>query len=325
MTKLKKGVAYAVIGIVALVGVIGVLGALSYQSQIGSEVVETTAGKYQQDDSVQKLEYTKAMVLQNLRFSALNAELDIARNGGSLEAVTYWCCNGRPQPVSDDEFLAALGNVTKSYVDTYIVALQEDTFLKEKEITVSEPKCVSVALPEGPCDHTNCLHMGAGLLDQKIEVDFPVPTAHKGPLEINDIGMNRIPHHLNTFQDLFEDNKWLSIITSSMAENCDQPDALKIQIAYKDLCKEIIKKLDPDNPEYIQCNIIETGAPHQDCTRAVQEQTCLSGLQFQSAGRSILINVNDTKFHPLADGKHVEWNLRATFEAEGPECTPINY
>jgi hypothetical protein len=110
-----------------------------------------------------------------------------------------------------------------------------------------------------------------------------------------------------------------------MAAECPEPTAVKFEIAYKDVCAEIKKKLDPENPEYILCNMTEIPAPHTDCIRAKKEGTCLSSISLQSGNeKAALIHIDDLKYEPLGDGNHMEWNVKMSYELDEPECTPIN-
>ncbi|MGC9310360.1 MAG: hypothetical protein ACP5E4_01400, partial [Candidatus Aenigmatarchaeota archaeon] len=322
----KKGVAYSVIAVVALVGVLGVLGGMSYQSSIGSGVVQSTEEKYDQDLSTQRLEFAKAMLLQDVRFSTLNGVLAITKNGGTTDPETFWLCNNVPQPVTRAEFSAAISNVSLDYMGAYIQSLEKEKFLIEKDITVSDCECISVALhPAETCTHLNGDFLGSGLTDELITVSEPALTTYKGPLNVNDVGPVRAAWFQKVLEDEFEDNHILQIISTSMAANCPEDVQTKYEIAYEDLCAYLKKELDPDNPEYIICEITEVPAPHSDCTRIKKEETCFSGISLQGSDKAILIHLEDLKYEPLGDETRMEWNIKAAFTLDEPECTPINY
>jgi len=326
MSTLRKGVAYSVIAIVALVGILAVLGGLSYQSTVGSGVSESDSLRVAQDDSTQKLEYTKGMVLQNVRFSTLSATLDITKNGGTTDPETYWTCNNVPQPVTSAEFMAAISNGSLQYMIPYIEALKKEPSLVAKDITLSDPECMSVDLPEGSaCNHLNCDYFGSGVADETLDVSSPVVTSYKGPLNVNDVGPVRAVHFHNVLYNFFENNEILQVMSTSMAAECPQSELVKLQIAMEDVCDELKKRLDPDNPEYIICEMKLIPAPHTDCTRLKKESTCFSGISLQSGNeRAALLHLEDLKYEPLGDATHMEWNIKMVFEEDVPECTPIN-
>ncbi|MBN2094652.1 MAG: hypothetical protein JW727_01260 [Candidatus Aenigmarchaeota archaeon] len=326
--KHRKGVAYSVVAIIALVGVLGVLGALSYQSSMGSGLAESSSQKIDQDRATEKLEITKSMVLQDLRFSTLNGVMDITKNGGTTNPDTYWCCNNVAQPVTPNEFKAAIGTNSLQYMTAYVEALNKQPVLAEKGISVSDPECVGVTLPElSGCNHLNCNYFGSGLPDELIEVTDPVRTNYNGALNVNDIGPIRSTHFYNVLSKEFEKNNPIRIMSASMAGNCPEDELTKLKIAYDDLCEDLKKKLDPDNPEYVECKITELSSPHTDCIRKKQEEMCMSPLLLQGGDpHSINIYLADHKFIPLGgeDGKPMEWNIKMTFTLDEPECAPVD-
>jgi len=324
--KFRKGVAYSVIAIVAMVGILGILGGLSYQASVGTGVASSDSQKLDQDASTQKLEYTKAMVLQQVRYSAITSTLDITENGGTQDPETYWECNNVPQPVTREEFVAAISNNSLQYLNSYVQALKKNAYLVEKGIALSDPECMSVELPEATgCNHLNCEYITSGIAQETIDVSNPVKTSYKGPLNVNDVGPIRATHFQNVLYNEFKDNNILKIMSSSMAADCPDDLATKFKVAYEDVCEELKKKLDSDNPEYIICNITEIPSPHTDCTRNKKQETCFSSTSFAAGNdKAILIHLEDLKFEPLADEKHMEWNLKMVFSLDAPECTPIN-
>ncbi len=334
-----KGITYSVVIIVALVGIMGALIGMGYQSSVGSGFGSTIIDKSAQDASIQKLEITKETISGALKFSSMSSALDVAIQGGTADPITYWECDGNPQPPELNEVLFAISNMSTQYLNAYLKELKEQ--LKEKNISVSECDCATVTPPmKEICMNEDCAYFGSGAKNEKIDVSFPTDTSYVGDIEADNSPIRFFMFYFRLY-DFFKENKLLTLIPDSMKNNCPEPVDVKYEIAYKDVCRELIKELsrhdapkDPINCEtivsgehpeilcthkYINCRILETGAPHTGCERVPKEELC-----FQGDKQGILIELKDKKFKPLG-AKYMIWNLNAVFTGAAiPECVPID-
>jgi len=343
-----KGITYSVIVTVALVGILGALIGMSYQSSIGSRVGGSIVEKASQDVSDQKLENTKATIAGALKFGTMLSALDVAAQGGTADSLTYWECNGEPQPPELNEVLFALSNTSIQYFNSYLKTLKKD--LKEKFINVSECDCVAIKPPKKEiCMNEDCSSFGSGAKDEKIKVTFPTNTSYDGDIEV-DISPIRFWMFYYRLYDFFKNNKLLQVIQKSMLANCPEDALVKYEIAYQDVCRDLIKELSRhDSPggvecktikseyegddhteilcthKYIDCRIVETGAPHTDCERDPREDICFSKKDYmQGNNKGILIELKDKKYKPLGE-KPMIFNIHAVFIGLNiPECKPIN-
>ena len=339
----KKGVAYSVVAIVALLGVLGVAIWSAYQLSVGG-VGPTVTKRTAEDMAVAKLENTKLLVGQALRFGAMESSMQVASQGGTKEAVTYWYCNGEPTPPELEEVEFAISNKSLAYVNAYIKTLKDDEEFKKMGVEVSEYDCVGIYPPEKDvCLVEDCEHFDTGVSGGFIDVKEPAKATYSSGIETTEYPTRFWTHYYRLY-DFFKSKKIFNIIINSIQGQCPGPDPMikKARVAMEDVCDQIEQLLDP---EYVECKVIELCEPddvsclNAPCERYFDEELCFKkaifsggeeqfpGERISAQGEGVTMRVKfeitDHKFKPLAK-EDVQWNLYAVFEIGETECVPID-
>lgn len=341
----EKGVSFSVVAIIALMGVLGVAIWSAYQLSIGSKYWEPFTEKTKHDMAVAKMENTKLLVQQALKFGTQNSAILVAAQGGTKNSVTYWYCNGIPTPPEMKEVEFALSNFSLNFLNGYIKSLKENKTLEKFGVEVDEYSCVVLHPPEKPgCISSDCNTFGSSAVGGRIDVIDPAQVSYSAGIEV-DNNLNRFWRHYYLLYDFFKNEKPLRIITQSIQEDCPGPQPMeeKVQVALEKVCDQIEQMLDP---QYIECKIIDLceeddlSCLNAPCDRVFTDQICYrstAGLKpiyehreeqkkvsFQeSIHKRFKIRIEDKKYKPLGTDT-VVWNLYSDVEIGFVECVPIN-
>ncbi|MEM5792920.1 MAG: hypothetical protein QXY45_00985 [Candidatus Aenigmatarchaeota archaeon] len=211
----NKGVSFSIIPIIALIGVLGLAIWAGYQLSVGSNI-QSQSGISTQDTAADNLQRLKDKLTEDLSFSASEASLDIAKNGGT-GATTYWYCSGTPIPPEPDEVEYAMSTLTLGNLNGYISTLREpeNPIFIEMEPVIPDYTCVGIFEPSSTqCDNqnsVNCERFGVTASDGpdgKIEVRKPSYASDDDDLEayVNDNRFYWLYYRLYNNFDLLTSN-----------------------------------------------------------------------------------------------------------------------
>ncbi len=178
---MKKGISFSVVPLIALVGVLGLSIWAGYQLSFGGSRRDVSVGVSTEDESIQKLEQVKNMLLGGLEFSFTQAVLEIAENGGT-GSKTFWYCTFDHTIPEPEEVEFAISQRTRNYLNAYVsTATNVEGPLFEIEAIIPEYTCVGVFNPgEDSCDRQNsqeCEEFATSATagpDSLIEISDPV-------------------------------------------------------------------------------------------------------------------------------------------------------
>ena len=352
----SKAMAFSTIALVALIGILGVSLWSFYQLSTGSGYASSITGLSEEDQALTKLETTKNFMSQNLAFASQEAELDVATQGGTVEAATYWYCNG-PTPPSSTETDYALGRTSLNYMNAYIKSLKENKNFASTDIGVKEYGCCSTKDPgQAAClgtDSSTCeSFLNAAKNGGEITITKPSLVTYSGELSTATGGRYYWIYH-NLYKDT-KDSMLIQVLANGFADECPGPqyNKAKLEFAVKDSCEHLKKLYD----SYVDCEYkIEcmgctdgscetTSCLNTDCERNPMEQDTCSGkvstqgssqdvstekikLQSGSAGSlRIKYTLTDNKYNiPSSTGpRPLKFIFYALIDVPRYECTPIN-
>ncbi|NCO97318.1 MAG: hypothetical protein COY38_02385 [Candidatus Aenigmarchaeota archaeon CG_4_10_14_0_8_um_filter_37_24] len=115
---MKKGVSFSVIPIIALLGVLALSIWAGYQLSIGSSYNKRYGDVFSEDPSVFKMETVKKILEDGLKFSAQDASLEIAANGGT-GSTTFWYCAYEDKIPTPEEVKYHFSNLIKTSLNAY--------------------------------------------------------------------------------------------------------------------------------------------------------------------------------------------------------------
>jgi len=345
-----KGASYATIALVALVGIIGVMAYSVYQMSYGGYSSSQIGQSAREDIARGRLELTKNMLTQNLKFSGHAAMLTVAAQGGTIYPVTYWWCNSKPQPPSQEEFASAISNFSLMYFNNYINVSKENKNIREMNITIEEYKCV---VPNDPgserCvgkDSSRCEEFGVGTVGGgRIEISAPAYKSYYGNLETS-VEPNRGYWLYWNLYSAANKNLLMRLVNQELRERCTGPEdtATKLRASLDDICEGFKALFD----EYVDCSyeILCLGEGtvclNTPCERVPVKNICgkesnLKGLvknrkpegiilQGQIASARINFIFTDYKYNiPTERGMEpLRFIISTVFEAGEQECRPID-
>ena len=357
----SKAMAFSTIAIVALIGILGVSLWSYYQLSTGSQYAGSLTGLREEDEAITILETTKNFLSQNLAFAAAEAQLDVAAQGGTIEAATYWYCNG-PTPPSSSEIKFALSNTSFSYINAYIKSLKENKNFAQTDITVKEYGCCDSKNPgQAACigtDSTACESFETAARNGgEIVISKPSYVTYKGDIASTTTG--RIYWVYNNLYKDTKDNMLVQFIAQGFAGECPgtQYNKAKLDVAVKNSCDHFKEILD----DYVDCEVkIEclgctdgscdtTSCLNVDCDRDAVEQSPCGGsggetsvsassavqetfankVKFQSGSigsMRLKYTLTDKKFNiPSSSGpRPLKFIFNAVIDIPKYECTPID-
>jgi len=116
----SKGISFSIIAIIAFLGILGLSIWSGYQLSVGSRYSSTYGDISKQDAASFKMETVKKDLEQGLKFSANQAAIKVAANGGT-GSTTFWSCS--PNPVglpTPEEVKSALSNEALDFFNAFI-------------------------------------------------------------------------------------------------------------------------------------------------------------------------------------------------------------
>jgi hypothetical protein len=345
-----KGASYAVIGLIAFVGIIGVMAYSVYQMSYGGYSLTQVEKSSREDIARARLEFTKNMLTQNLKYSGHAAMLVVAAQGGTIYPVTYWWCNSKPQPPSPKEFSSALSNFSILYFNAYINISKENENIKQMNVKIEEYKC---AVPDDPgaekCigkDSSKCEAFDIGTIGGgRIEVHSPGYKSYFGNIETT-VEPNRGYWLYWNLYNAANKNLLMRLVNQELRERCTGPESTseKIKASLDDICKGFEALFDG----YVNCSYevlcLEEGTTclNTPCEREPIENICseesslkgltknkrLEGIILQGQVASARINFifTDYKYSiPTERGMEpLRFIISTVFEAGRQECRPID-
>ncbi|MBL7170045.1 MAG: hypothetical protein ISS48_03425 [Candidatus Aenigmarchaeota archaeon] len=137
----RKGISFSIIPIIALLGVLGLSIWAGYQLSVGSEYV----GGYGDigDPEVFKMETVKKILEDGLKFSAQDASLEIAANGGT-DSTTFWYCGGEGTVPTPEEVKYYFSETIRSGLNAYVDNSKSGGELFEIDVDIPKYTCVGV-------------------------------------------------------------------------------------------------------------------------------------------------------------------------------------
>jgi hypothetical protein len=345
-----KGASYAIIGLIALVGIIGVMAYSVYQMSYGGYSSGQAEQSSREDIARARLEFTKNMLTQNLKYSGHSAMLVVAAQGGTIYPVTYWWCNSKPQPPTPKEFNSALSNFSLLNLNNYINVSKEDKKMREMNIKIEEYKCV---VPNDPgaekCvgkDSSRCEAFDVGTIGGgRIEINAPAYKSYYGNLETS-VEPNRGYWIYWNLYSAANKNLLMRLVNQELRERCTGPEdtPTKLRASLDDICKGFEALFD----EYVKCSYeilclaegascLNTPCEREPIETICSEKSSLKGLmkakkpegiilQGQVASARINFILTDYKYNiPTERGMEVlRFIISTTFEAGQQECRPID-
>lgn len=261
-----KGVAFSVIAIIVLIGVLGLSIWSGYQLSIGSRYSSTYGDMSKQDAASFKMKSVKKDLEQALKFSANQAMIKVAANGGT-ESTTFWSCsqgskNFVPRSTflpSPEEVKSAVSSATLNYFNAFISSVNEEHKLFEIDVNLPKYSCVGTFdKGESVCsndDSSDCENFwSTATAKSKIEIHKPVYISESDEIKAY-IDNNRffwIYYRLyNDYDDSFIQNY---VCRGDIWRGGVEP---RITSALDELCKhyknELFDKDESGNP-YVNCS-----------------------------------------------------------------------
>lgn len=340
-----RGIDISAVGIVALLGISVFLGwgvsQLSTGLGTSTEISETTS----QGTIFAELENTKRSVTQDIVFSAHQASLAVAAQGGSYVAQRYWMC-GEPQPPEPEEVLYAMSEKTGEILEAYV----NETSLKEKGIDIYGYDCSAIYEPGvEKClgkDSSQCESFSPSAIDGKIELaEGNAKISYKGDL-MEDADSNRFWWLYYNLYDAIKDDMFRSWVAEDMQADCPDvtPSVEKIDGGIEYACEKLKRAFD----DYVEVECAPTclkgdmSCLNSECAPPEVPPACYSEMSFDSDKASaeeklsfqgvsgsagIEVTITDNKFNipgPDASLEPLVWTLELVTNFDGQECNPIN-
>lgn len=238
-----RGIDITVIGIVAFLGIAAMVGWIIYQGSVGTERARGIIGSTQTGKAFTKLENVKRIMTQNLVFSAHQASLRVAAQGGSYTSQRYWMCGENSAP-TENEVLFALSNASSGIMHAYVNNTQG-----MGNVSVSGYDCVAVHDPGGEkCSSKSSLECETFLASAstgRIDITEPERLSYEGSLQ-NDLGSNRFFWLYHRLKKVFDANRFKGWVIADVREHCTEPttDAEKISAAIDYACEQLQNQFD---------------------------------------------------------------------------------
>ena len=286
---MQKGIAYSTVVIVALLGIL-LVSIWSYsQLSLGAQYSGTYTSRQSQDISLSRLETAKRFLTQNLVFSAQSSSIEIADNGGSQFATTYWYCDSEPTPPEINEVNFALSSGTLNFLNAYVASIPNSE-LSKIGVQVSNYGCAGIYDPgQINCDQKDSSHCESfttsGTQGGTIQITTPSQVQYSGSITA-DATSNRFYW---IYYRLYTDTKnsgLLNAIASGLRDACTnagQSAAGRLDFALSKVCDHYETLLaEPDGTKYVQCQLqvlcTDTASPvacvNTPCERSQPESLC---------------------------------------------------
>ncbi len=293
---MQKGIAYSTVVIVALLGIL-LVSVWSYtQLSSGAQYSGTYTSRQNQDVAISRLETAKRFLTQNLVFSAQSSSLDVAANGGTQYAASYWYCDSKPTPPEINEVNYALSAGTLNYLNSYVASIPNSD-LSKIGIQVSNYGCSGIYDPgQINCDQQDSSHCetfsASGMQGGNIQITTPSAVQYSGSITA-DATNNRFYW---IYYKLYDDTKntgLLRTIASGLRASC--PNRLNAQgrldFALSKVCSYYENLLaDPDGTKYVQCKMqvlcADTANPVSCINTPCQRNNAAQSLCWQTASQS---------------------------------------
>jgi hypothetical protein len=293
---MQKGIAYSTVVIVALLGIL-LVSIWSYsQLSSGAQYSGTYTSRQSQDISISRLETAKRFLTQNLVFSVQSSSLDIAANGGTQYATTYWYCDSEPTPPETSEVNYALSTGTLNFLNSYVATIPNSE-LSKIGIQVSNYGCAGIYDPgQINCDQQDSSHCesfsASGMQGGNIQVTTPSPVQYSGSITA-DATSNRFYW---IYYRLYTDTKnsgLLRTIASGLRDSCPtgQNSAGRLDFALSKVCSHYETLLaEPDGTKYVKCQMqilcADTANPVSCVNTPCQRPQAPQSLCWQTASQS---------------------------------------
>jgi hypothetical protein len=344
-----RGVDVTVIGLVAFLGIAAMVGWIIYQGSVGTERAWTIIGSSERGKAFTQLENVKRTLTQDLVFSAHQASLIVASQGGSYVSQRYWMCGEKSAP-TENEVLFALSNTSSGIMQAYINATDF------KNATVKGYKCAGVYDPgEDLCSQsssTDCEIFSSSATTGRIDIWAPERLSYEGSLQ-NEISSNRFFWIYHRLKKVFDANRFKGWATGYLRDHCLEPtpDEEKVRAAMFFACDELQKEFD----QYVNvtCKELCVSADQAVCLNElpcevpkIEKSLCFENaqsfsgkgeaeqpnkgkisLQASTGSLGVEIRLKDEKYNiPGTEGvlEPMVWNLRVVTSLPQVEHRPID-
>ncbi|MFH1294544.1 MAG: hypothetical protein ABIH90_01210 [Candidatus Aenigmatarchaeota archaeon] len=325
-----RGMDITVIGLVVFLGAAAVLSWTIYQVNIGSGRIGEIGSGIQTEKPFSQMENVKRVMIQDVLFSAHQASLIVASQGGSYVSQRYWMCNGQITIPTEAEVLFALSNTSSNLMRTYI-----DGINQEKDITVEGYDCLYPYDPgSDTCNQQNsagCESFPASATNGKITVKGDGEVSYQDPLQ-GEVSPNRFFWIYHRLQNVFDKNQFVIWVNADVREHCTEPDtnAVKIANAIQTACERLKEEFD----EYVDITCLNL-CPEADmdclnvpCDAPPVYETCLTDTgQRVNGAMNVQVSIKDNKYNiPGAGGamQPLVWNIVIVSDVAGVEHRPVN-